>query len=97
MNNRVMVLKGDSPAIHMLGDIRREDDDYIIVKDETFDEYIGNFLEGFGFMNVEFNKEDVRPCTREEIDYLNGCVCTLNGTPLCMGNFNYDGTPKGGD
>jgi hypothetical protein len=78
MEAKIMVLKGNSPAIHKLGDIRRDEDDFIWVKEETEDKYIGQFVEGFGFIGVKFNKPDVRPCTKEEIDDLNKTYFTVN-------------------
>ena len=92
MEPRIMVLKGNSPAIHMLGDIRRDEDDYITVREETETEYIGSFVEGFGFVGVHFNKVDVRPCTKEEIDKLNELYFSINSTVYGKNNYNYDGT-----
>lgn len=63
--NRVMVLKGGSPAMHILGDIGREEDSFIRVGEEHDDYYIGVFEEGFGFINVKFNKADVRPLNQK--------------------------------
>lgn len=68
MEAKIMVLKGGSPAIHKLGDIRREEDDWVWVREETEDQYIGQFVEGLGFFGVKFNKTDVRPCTKDEVD-----------------------------
>jgi hypothetical protein len=92
MEAKIMVLKGDSPAIHKLGDIRRKEDDYIWVQEETDDKYIGQFVEGFGFIGVQFNRTDVRPCTVEEIDYLNKGYFTVNGQAWGKLSYNYDGT-----
>ena len=80
--NKIMVLKGGSPAIHKLGDIRRENDDYIRVYDETKDYYIGNFEEGFGFVDVKFRKKDCRALTEEERKQINGKWYSINGIPL---------------
>ncbi|MDN5317860.1 MAG: hypothetical protein PWR08_1985, partial [Thermoanaerobacterium sp.] len=80
--NRIMVLKGGSPAIHKLGNIGRENDDYIRVYDETEDYYIGNFEEGFGFVDVKFRKEDCRPLTEEERKQINGRWYSINGNSL---------------
>ena len=80
--NKIMILKGNSPAIHKLGDIRREDDDYIRIHKETETHYIGSFEEGFGFIDVEFKKEDCRQLTEEERKELNGKWYSINGTPL---------------
>lgn len=92
MEPRIMVLKGGSPAIHLLGDIGRDEDDFIWVESETEDQYIGHFEEGLGFINVRFNKADVRPCTTEEIDKLNECYFIINNTVMYKNKFNHDGT-----
>jgi hypothetical protein len=77
---RYMILKGGSPAIHKLGDIRREEDDLIYVNSETADHYIGNFVEGFGFIHVDFKKSDCRPLFPNEIEKLNNSKIQLGGT-----------------
>ncbi|WP_339294358.1 hypothetical protein MKY82_22135 [Paenibacillus sp. FSL W7-1279] len=76
---RYMILKGGSPAIHKLGDIGRDKDDLIFVKSETQDHFIGNFVEGFGFADVEFRKNDCRPLTPAEIEKLNNSEIQLGG------------------
>jgi len=80
--NKIMILKGNSPAIHKLGDIRREEDEYIRIHKETETHYIGNFEAGFGFINVEFKKEDCKPLTEAERKELNGKWYSISGTPL---------------
>lgn len=77
-----MMLKAGSPAIHKLGDIGREVDDLIRIHSENNEYYIGNFEEGFGFIDVKFKKEDCRPLTKEEREDLNGKWYTISGTPL---------------
>ncbi|SFF22772.1 hypothetical protein SAMN04487969_11944 [Paenibacillus algorifonticola] len=74
-----MIVKGGSPAIHKLGDIRREEDELIIVKSETEDHFIGNFVEGFGFMEVKYQKSDCRPLLPSEIEKLNNSRIGLGG------------------
>ena len=80
--NKIMILKANSPAIHQLGDIGRENDDYIRIHEEKETHYIGSFEEGFGFINVEFKKEDCRKLTEEERKELNGKWYSINGNPL---------------
>lgn len=80
--NRIMVLKGGSPAIYKLGNMGRENDDYIRVYSETEDYYIGNFEEGFGFVDVKFRKKDCRPLTEEERKQINGKWYSINGNLL---------------
>ena len=91
MKTRIMVLNGGSPAMHKLGNIGRKDDSFIIITDDKDDQYIGQFAEGFGFVHVEFNKSDVRPCTKEEIDKLNGCYFCVNSNALYQNHYNYEG------
>ena len=80
--NKIMILKGGSPAIHKLGDIGRKEDDLVRIYKETDTHYIGNFEEGYGFIDVKFRKEDCRPLTEDEIKELNGSWYSINGNPL---------------
>jgi hypothetical protein len=80
--NKIMILKGGSPAIHKLGDIGRDVDDKIRIYEETDVHYIGNFEEGFGFIDVKFRKEDCRPLTEGERNELNGSWYGINDNPL---------------
>lgn len=79
MKPRYLILKGGSPAIHKLGDISRDEDDLIFVKSETQNHFIGNFVEGFGFADVAFMKNDCRPLTQGEIEKLNNSQIQLGG------------------
>ena len=76
------MLKANSPAIHKTGDISRKCDDKIRIHSEDDTYYIGNFEEGYGFINVKFNKSDCRSLTLEERENLNGSWYGINGTPL---------------
>ena len=80
--NKIIMLKANSPAIHKTGDISRKCDDKIRIHSEDNDHYIGNFEEGFGFINVKFNKSDCRPLTPKEREKLNGSWYGINGNPL---------------
>ena len=80
--NRIMMAKGGTPALHLLGGIGRDVDDYIRVHDEDEEFYIGNFEEGLGFIDVKYKKSDVRSLTKEEVDDLNGKWYTINGHPM---------------
>ena len=57
-------------AIHNLGDVSRDEADYFIVAQETEGDYFGNWLTGFGFINVRFPKDSTRPMTTEERKFL---------------------------
>lgn len=89
--NKIMILKGGRPAIHKLGNIGRNVDDKIRVHSEDGTNYIGNFEEGFGFIDVKFNKNDCRPLTKEEREELNGSWYTMSGTPLYRIYVDEDG------
>lgn len=64
------LLKKGSDALHKTGNIKRDvyDAELIVVKTEEDGFYIGNFAEGFGFVDVRFRKEDCRKATLEELD-----------------------------
>jgi len=89
--NRIMMLKANSPAIHQLGNLSRNCDDYIRVGTEIDGYYIGNFEEGFGFINVKFKKEDCRPCTESEIEKVNRSYFSVNGHFLYRMYVDSDG------
>lgn len=89
--NKVMVLKGGSSALHILGDIGRKEDDYIRVHKEDDTYYIGNFEEGFGFIDVKFQKSDCRNLTQPEIDDLNKKWFAINGQALYKINLDNEG------
>lgn len=69
MKAKYMFLRKGGKAIHLLGDISRDyyDAELIIVYEETDTDYIGNFAEGFGFINVKFAKNDCRNATEDEV------------------------------
>jgi hypothetical protein len=80
--NKIMILKGGSPALHKLGDISRKEDDFIRLHSETEEYYVGSFEERLGFIDVKFKKEDCRLLTEEERKDLNGKWYGINGMPL---------------
>jgi hypothetical protein len=58
-------------AIHdFAGDISREDYDYCYIQRQEEDNYIGIWVEGFGFFDVKFPVETTRECTDEERDFV---------------------------
>ena len=57
-------------AIHQLGDISREKLDLCIIEGEEGENYIGQWVEGYGFINVKFPKATTRELTGEEKDYI---------------------------
>ena len=66
---RYMFLKKGGKAIHQLGDISRDvyNAELIVVHGEDKSNWIGNFVEGYGFINVKFAKDDCKEATDEEI------------------------------
>ena len=57
-------------ATQTLGDISREDEDYCRITEKTEEGYIGNWCEGFGFVNVLFPFETTRALTEKEEKFL---------------------------
>jgi len=67
-DSRYFLLKKGSPAYHKSGNIGRDcyDAELIIIYDEDNEFYIGNFAEGYGFVDVKFRKTDCREATEQE-------------------------------
>ena len=65
-----MFLRKGGKAIHQLGDISRDvyNAELIVVDGEDESNWIGHFVEGFGFVNVRFAKDDCKVATAEEIE-----------------------------
>ena len=59
-------------AHHYLGDISRKDWDIVQVVQEDADNYYGNWLYGYGYVDVRFPKSSLRELTKEEIDQYEG-------------------------
>lgn len=55
-------------AIHKLGDISRDAPDYCVVREDAADpdNYIGDWVTGYGFIDVKFPKATTRECTPAE-------------------------------
>ena len=58
-------------AIHMTGDISRDEEDLCHVHAESKENYIGSWVTGIGFMEVKFPKETTRDLTAEEVKKYN--------------------------
>lgn len=55
-------------AIHKLGDISRKRPDYCVVGlNPVGGYYIGNWITGFGFIEVKFPVETTKPLSRKEM------------------------------
>lgn len=68
-------------AIHMLGDISRDVPNMCVINKEDEENYIGMWVEGFGFFDVKFPKETTRELTKEEIDKQVGKRLAINSNP----------------
>lgn len=73
-------------ATHKLGDLSREyqqmsSENLCQVSKEVDDFYIGCWITGFGFFNVQFPKETTRPLTAEEKEYFNKMNFAINDNP----------------
>jgi hypothetical protein len=66
-------------AIHKLGDISSDSPALCVIHSEDEENYIGNWVTGFGFIGVKFPKETTRELTQEEINYFNSRVIVLGG------------------
>ena len=58
-------------AHHGMGDISSVNPDLLIAHHESDDYYIGNWVTGFGFIDVCFPKETTRHLTPEEVEKYN--------------------------
>jgi hypothetical protein len=61
-------------AIHQLGDISSSIPDLCVIHSEDDDNYIGNWVSGFGFVDVKFPKNTTRELTPEEVDKYHGNI-----------------------
>jgi hypothetical protein len=74
-------------AIHKLGDISNDTPDICHIHDEDENNYIGNWIYGFGFIDVKFPKETTRELTAEEIEKYHGTPWGINGAVTCALNL----------
>ena len=65
-------------AIHLLGDISRDEPDLCTINKEDDDNYIGMWVTGFGFFDVKFPKETTRELTPEETKKYNGTYVQIS-------------------
>ena len=68
-------------AIHKLGDISSDEPDLCFIREETGKHYIGNWVTGFGFINVKFPKETTRNLTKKEVEHYNKMSIRINNQP----------------
>jgi len=79
-------------ATHMLGDISREEPDLCFITGVEENCYIGHWVEGFGFINVEFPKETTRELTAEEKEKYHGKIIQIGGYGIDILNVKEYGT-----
>lgn len=82
MNKYMMATK----AYHKLGDISSDTPDLCIVDDCDDNNYIGNWVYGYGFIDVKFPKETTRELTPEEVEEYHGSLYYIGGS--LMGAIN---------
>jgi len=68
-------------AMHTLGDISRDVEDICCIHEEKDDCYIGSWISGYGFINVEFPKETTRELTSDEVKKYNGRNYQISNQP----------------
>jgi len=68
-------------AIHQLGDISRDHGDICQIFGEDADNYIGNWVTGFGFIDVKFPKATTRDLTTDEIKHYDGRRYRIGSQP----------------
>jgi predicted RNA-binding protein (virulence factor B family) len=68
-------------AIHKMGDISQDKGDICAVFREDEENYIGNWVTGFGFIDVKFPKVSTRDLTEEEKDKYSKMRVRINNQP----------------
>jgi hypothetical protein len=68
-------------AIHKLGDISRDSEEICRIYAEEGDDYIGAWVEGFGFFDVKFPKATTRDLTPEEKAHYNTLSYQISDHP----------------
>ncbi len=66
-------------ATHVTGDISREKPSLCYITGEDEKNFIGSWVIGFGFVDVEFPKSSTRVLTPEEKEEFNGRSLLMNG------------------
>lgn len=90
--NKIMVLKANAHAVHLLGELYRgENEEIIRVYAEDHENYIGCFEEGLGFIDVKFKKCDCRKLNLTEISELNKKYYAINGRAFYKFNLDSEG------
>lgn len=77
-------------AKHMTGDLSRNEEDICYVQEEKDDKYIGNWVTGMGFFNVEFPKKTTRKLTKKEIERYNKVYVQVANHPAHKLEVGYE-------
>ena len=67
-------------ANHKLGDLTRPEGDICMIKKETDEHYIGQWVFGYGMVGIEFPKNTTRTLTETEKEHYNGMKVGFVGT-----------------
>jgi hypothetical protein len=78
-------------ATHKLGDISRDEPDLCLVHGQDGDDYLGNWVTGFGYINVRFPMATTRELTEEDKARYDGAALELSGRP--WGQIHIGGEP----
>ena len=68
-------------AMHMTGDISSDKEDLCVIFEEIDTHYVGNWITGFGFIEVEFPKETTRELTVTEVEKYNKTYVQIANQP----------------
>lgn len=83
-------------AMHLLGDISCDTPQLCSIYGEDEKNFIGSWVEGFGFFDVKFSKETTRELTQEEKDKWDDVVIGINDSPRFRIHVK-DAKPKPGE
>lgn len=64
-------------AIHQTGDISSDIPDICVIHSEDDNNYIGNWVSGYGFIDVKFPKDTTKELTPKEIEKYHGSLYFL--------------------
>jgi hypothetical protein len=68
-----------------------EEPELCVVFEENDENYIGNWVEGFGFINLRFPRETTRPLTSSEKEHYHNRHMYINSTPVGPLNMYEEG------
>lgn len=80
-------------ATHKTGDISRNIPDLCVIGESDDENYIGNWVTGFGFVDVKFPKATTRELTVEEVEKYHGSVVAVGNCCIVL-NLKNDNLSK---